>query len=108
MAPKKRKAPSPPPARADAPVFTLLSKLTLSPGDVLAMESGQHYVYTADLRGCRWGRTLDVIEEDDSVTFVTGQLMELPDVQVRLVRSPNSERQEEKEAVVDPMTVTRR
>ena len=37
-----------------------------------------------------------------------GELQELPDVPYRLIRSPNSERQEQKEVVVDPMTVTRR
>lgn len=100
MAGKKRKAPSPPPASADAPVFTLLSKLTLSPGDVLEAEDGQRYVYTADLRGCRWGRAM--------AGYAVGELAELPDVPVRLVFSPNAERQEQKEAVVDPMTVTRK
>ena len=105
---KNAKAPSAPPASADAPAFTVLSKLSVSPGDVLATKNGQHFVYTADLRGSRWGRTLDFVTDDDGVAPVTGQLQELPDVPYRLVRSPNSERKEEKEVVVDPMTETRR
>lgn len=101
MAGKKRKAPSPPPPRADTLAITPLSKLSgLRPGDVLQTENGQRYVYTADLRGSRWGRAMD--------GYAVGELVQLPDAPMRVVFSPNAERQEQKEAVVDPMTETRK
>lgn len=100
MAGKKRRAPSQPPPPADATVLTPLSKLTLSPGDVIEAENGQRYVYTADLRGCRWGRAM--------AGYAVGELAELPDVPVRLVFSPNAQRQEQKESVADPLLETRR
>lgn len=99
---KNAKAPSAPPAFADTPTFTPLSKISgLSTGDVLEDENGQRYIYTADLRGSRWGRTL-------SSTYATGELQGLPDVPYRLVRSPGNERKEDRATVVDPMTETRR
>lgn len=97
---KSAKAPSPPPASGDMAGFTVLSKLTLSPGDQLETADGQRFVYTADLRGSRWGRTV--------CAGGTGSFNELPDVPVRVVRSPNAGSQEQKGIVEDPMANTRR
>ena len=110
---KNAKAPSTPPASADTPTFTALSKLSaLRVGDEVETEDGQRFVYTADLRGSRWGRevyTHPRRNADGTASLKRcGELQELPDVPYRLIRSPNSERQEQKEVVVDPMTVTRR
>ena len=98
----KKKPPARPTPVLDGQEFTPLSKLSgLSTGDVLEDENGQRYIYTADLRGSRWGRTL-------SVTYATGELQGLPDVPYRLVRTRASERKEDRATVVDPMTETRR